>query len=126
MLHAVEHVAGGVLWANLHLLFWLSLVAFVTGWMSENHFATVPVALYGVALLMSGIASYILARILVAQHGRDSMLARALGQDFKASHRSSSTRPRLRWPLSIPGRRALSTWWLRSCGSFPTRGSSIS
>jgi uncharacterized membrane protein len=83
MLHAVQHVTGGVLWANLHLLFWLSLVPFVTGWMSENHFAAVPVALYGVVLLMSGVAYYILARILVAQHGQDSMLARAFGKDAK-------------------------------------------
>jgi uncharacterized membrane protein len=83
MLHAVQHVSGSVLWANLHLLFWLSLVPFVTGWMSENHFAALPVALYGVVLLMAGVAYYILARILVAQHGRDSMLARALGRDYK-------------------------------------------
>jgi uncharacterized membrane protein len=72
-----------VLWANLHLLFWLSLVPFVTGWMSENHFAAVPVALYGFVLLMSGVAYYILARILVARHGTESLLARALGRDFK-------------------------------------------
>jgi TMEM175 potassium channel family protein len=83
MLHAVQHVTGGVLWANLHLLFWLSLVPFVTDWMSENHFAAVPVAMYGVVLLMSGVAYYILARILVARHGPDSMLARAFGKDFK-------------------------------------------
>ena len=83
MLHAVQHVTGCVLWANLHLLFWLSLVPFVTGWMSENHFVAVPVALYGVVLLMSGVAYYILARILVAQHGQDSMLARAFGKDAK-------------------------------------------
>jgi uncharacterized membrane protein len=83
MLHAVQHVTGSVLWANLHLLFWLSLVPFVTGWMSENHFAAVPVAMYGVVLLMSGVAYYILARILVAQQGPDSMLARAFGKDVK-------------------------------------------
>ena len=83
MLHAVQHVTGSVLWANLHLLFWLSLVPFVTGWMSENHFAAVPVAMYGVVLLMSGVAYYILARILVAQHGPESMLARAFGKDVK-------------------------------------------
>ena len=83
MLHAVQHVTGSVLWANLHLLFWLSLVPFVTGWMSENHFAAVPVAMYGVVLLMAGVAYYILARILVAQHGRDSLLARAFGKDVK-------------------------------------------
>lgn len=83
MLHAVQHVTGSVLWANLHLLFWLSLVPFVTGWMSENHFAAVPVAMYGVVLFMSGVAYYILARILVAQHGPESMLARAFGKDVK-------------------------------------------
>ena len=83
MLHAVHHVNGRVLWANLHLLFWLSLVPFVTGWMSENHFAAVPVALYGVVLLMAGVAYYLLARSLVAQHGKDSALARALGKDVK-------------------------------------------
>jgi uncharacterized membrane protein len=68
---------------HLHLLFWLSLVPFVTGWMSENHFAAVPVALYGIVLFMSGVAYYVLARILVAHHGRDSSLARALGKDVK-------------------------------------------
>jgi len=83
MLHAVQHVTGGVLWANLHLLFWLSLVPFVTDWMSENHFAAVPVAVYGVVLLMSGVAYYILARVLIARHGPDSMLARAFGRDIK-------------------------------------------
>src|SRR6202043_2336519 len=83
MLHAVQHISGSVLWANLHLLFWLSLVPFVTGWMSENHFAAVPVALYGAVLFMSGVAYYVLARILVAHHGRDSALARALGKDVK-------------------------------------------
>src|ERR1022692_543577 len=83
MLHAVQHVTGSVLWANLHLLFWLSLVPFVTGWMSENHFAAVPVAMYGVVLLMSGVAYYILARILVAQHGPESILARAFGKGLQ-------------------------------------------
>ena len=83
MLYAVQHVSGGVLWANLHLLFWLSLVPFVTGWMSENHFAVVPVALYGLVLFMAGVAYYVLARVLVARHGKDSTLARALGKDVK-------------------------------------------
>jgi TMEM175 potassium channel family protein len=83
MLYAVQHVSGGVLWANLHLLFWLSLVPFVTGWMSENHFAAVPVALYGLVLFMAGVAYYVLARVLVARHGKDSTLARALGKDVK-------------------------------------------
>ncbi|MEO6403282.1 MAG: TMEM175 family protein, partial [Vicinamibacteria bacterium] len=83
MFHAASKVTGGILWANLHLLFWLSLVPFVTGWMGENHFATLPVALYGVALFMSGCAYYILARALAAHHGRDSKLSRALGKDVK-------------------------------------------
>jgi uncharacterized membrane protein len=74
----VEHVNGAVLWANLHLLFWLSLVPFVTGWMGENHFAAAPVALYGVVLLGSGFAYYIMVRLLLASHSHDSMLARAL------------------------------------------------
>ena len=83
LLHAVRHVNGHILWANLHLLFWLSLIPFVTGWMGENHFAAWPVALYGVVLLFAAIAYYILARALVAEHGRDSTLAKALGKDFK-------------------------------------------
>ena len=83
MLHAVEHIDGRALWANLHLLFWLSLIPFVTGWVNENHFAAVPVAMYGVVLCMSGVAYYILERTLIATHGRDSLLARAMGNDFK-------------------------------------------
>ena len=83
MLHACRTVNGPVLWANLHLLFWLSLIPFVTGWMGENHFDTAPVALYGAVLLMSGLAYYILARILTALHGPDSALAKAFGKDVK-------------------------------------------
>jgi len=83
LLHAASRVSGGILWANLHLLFWLSLVPFVTGWMGENHFAAIPVALYGFVLLMAGIAYFILARSLVRRHGQDSALAQALGKDFK-------------------------------------------
>ena len=83
MLQVVQHVNGRVLWANLHLLFWLSLVPFVTGWVNENHFAPVPVALYGVVLLMAGVSYYLLERVLIAHHGRDSALARALGKDLK-------------------------------------------
>ena len=83
LLHAVQHVNGRILWANLHLLFWLSLIPFVTGWMGENHFAALPVALYGVVLLFAAIAYFILARILISYHGRDSALAKALGRDFK-------------------------------------------
>jgi uncharacterized membrane protein len=79
----VEKVNGAVLWANLHLLFWLSLVPFVTAWMGENHFASAPVALYGVVLLGSGCAYYIMVRLLLGSHGDDSLLARAMGSDFK-------------------------------------------
>jgi uncharacterized membrane protein len=83
MLHAVENVNGRSLWANLHLLFWLSLIPFVTAWVNENHFDPLPVALYGVVLLMAGLAYYILVRTLIAHHGPDSALARAMGNDFK-------------------------------------------
>src|SRR5258706_10314740 len=79
MLHAAGRVNGRILWANLHLLFWLSLVPFVTGWMGENRFAALPVALYGTILLMAGVAYFILARTLAALHGRDSKLAMAIG-----------------------------------------------
>ena len=70
LLHAVDHVNGRILWANLHLLFWLSLVPFVTAWMGENHFERLPVAIYGVVLLAASIAYYILVRALIALHGR--------------------------------------------------------
>jgi uncharacterized membrane protein len=83
LLQAVRHVNGSVLWANLNLLFCLSLVPFVTGWMGENHFATLPVALYGIVLLCSAIAYFILTRVLIASHGKDSALAIALAEDFK-------------------------------------------
>lgn len=83
LLHAVHHVTGGVLWANLHLLFWLSLLPFVTGWMGENHFAALPTALYGFVLLMAGTAYWILAHRLIAGEGADSLLARAIGKDRK-------------------------------------------
>ena len=83
LLQAVKHVDGRVLWANLHLLFWLSLIPFVTGWVGENHFAARPVALYGVVLLFASIAYLILARVLVSLHGSDSVIAIALGRDFK-------------------------------------------
>ena len=83
MLHAASKVTGGILWANLHLLFWLSLVPFVTAWMGENHFAPAPVALYGVVLFMAACAYFILARALAGHHGADSAIARALGDDFK-------------------------------------------
>src|SRR5438067_7809704 len=83
MFHAVHHVNGATLWANLHLLFWLSLVPFVTGWMDENHFAAVTVAAYGIVLLGAACAYTILTLVLLASHGKDSPLAKALGKDFK-------------------------------------------
>ena len=83
LFQAVRKVDGRVLWANLHLLFWLSLILFVTGWMGENHFAAWPVALYGAVLFLAGFAYFILTRVLVACHGGDSPLASALGDDFK-------------------------------------------
>lgn len=83
LLQAIRHVDGRILWANSHLLFWLSLIPFVTGWMGENHFATWPVAAYGAVLLCAAIAYYILARMLIALHGRNSVIAAALGRDFK-------------------------------------------
>src|SRR2546423_461533 len=83
MLHAVSRVNGKVLWANLHLLFWLSLVPFVTGWMGENPFASVPTALYGVVMLASACAYTVLQNSLAPLHGRDSKLATAVGNDLK-------------------------------------------
>ena len=83
MLHAAEKVNGRILWANLHVLFWLSLIPFVTGWMGENHFTTLPVALYGTVLLMSGLAYTVLARELSRCHGKNSKLAVAIGKDYK-------------------------------------------
>jgi uncharacterized membrane protein len=83
MLHTLERVGGAILWANMHLLFWLSLIPFATGWISESHFARVPTALYGAALLMPAIAYYLLQTVIIRQQGRDGPLARAVGRDLK-------------------------------------------
>ncbi len=83
LLQAIEQVDGRVLWANMHLLFWLSLFPFATAWVGENRFAALPVAFYGVVLLLAAIAYFILSRVLIALHGRDSFLAEALGRDVK-------------------------------------------
>lgn len=83
LLHTIQKINGSILWANNHLLFWLSLVPFVTAWAGENHFSTLPVALYGVVLLMAGIAYYILTMTIIAVHGKDSVLSQAIGKDYK-------------------------------------------
>lgn len=83
LLHATKHVSGAILWANLHLLFWLSLLPFATGWMGENHVASLPTAAYGFVLLMAGVAYYLLQWAIIANQGRDSLLKAALGRDWK-------------------------------------------
>ena len=83
MMHAANKINANIMWANMHLLFWLSLIPFATGWMGENHFTTIPVVVYGIVLLMTGVAYYILARALVKLHGENSTLARAFGRDRK-------------------------------------------
>jgi len=83
MLQTAKGVHGGILWANLHLLFWLSLFPFATGWTGENHFAALPTAAYGAVLFMAAVAYYILQRTLIAHQGRDSLLAKAVGTDWK-------------------------------------------
>jgi TMEM175 potassium channel family protein len=109
LLQVVKHVNGPVLWANLHLLFWLSLIPFVTNWMGENHFAAWPVALYGTVLLFAAIAYFILTKVLISLHGADSMLATALGGDFKG--KISIVICLVAIPL------AFVNWWL-SCGLY--------
>ena len=83
MLHTCNQVTGPILWANLHLLFWLSLIPFATGWMGENHFATAPSALYGLVLLMAAIAYWTLQQLIISSQGSDSLLRRAVGSDWK-------------------------------------------
>ena len=83
LLHTAQHVSVGIMWANLHLLFWLSLIPFVTGWMGENHFAALPTSLYGVVLLMAALAYLILQRAIIALEGRGSSLEGAIGSDWK-------------------------------------------
>jgi uncharacterized membrane protein len=85
LFQASEHVNGRILWANLILLFWLSLTPFTTAWMGENHFAPVPVALYGMVLLLAGTAYFVLTRCLIAYHGRNSVLAKSIGRDWKGT-----------------------------------------
>jgi uncharacterized membrane protein len=84
LFQVTEQVSGGILWANLHLLFWLSLFPFTTAWMGENHLAAIPTAIYGFVLVMAGIAYYVLERAIIAKQGRESFLALAVGKDRKA------------------------------------------
>ena len=104
MFHVTQQVGGAVLWANLHLLFWLSLFPFVTGWMGENHFAPVPTALYGVVLFMAALAYAILQRIIIAGQGPGSLLAAAIGKDYKGK-----ASPVL-YAIGVPC--AFMAWWL--------------
>ncbi len=83
LFQATEQVSGGILWANLHLLFWLSLFPFTTGWMGENGLAAIPTAVYGFVLLMAAIAYVVLERAIIAKEGRDSLLAQAVGREWK-------------------------------------------
>lgn len=85
LFHAVKHVSGAMLWANLHLLFWLSLIPFATAWMGENHFAPLPMALYGVTLLMSALAWGLLQQMIIRKQGADSVVKKALGKDLKGN-----------------------------------------
>jgi uncharacterized membrane protein len=109
LLQAAQHVDGRVLWANVHLLFWLSLVPFTTAWMGESHFAAVPVAAYGMVLLLAACAYYVLARALIRRHGRESALATAIGDDRKG--RASV----VAYAVAIPA--AVVTPWL-SCALY--------
>ena len=117
MLQSLDHVSGGILWANLHLLFWLSLVPFVTAWMGENHFASVPTALYGLVLLLAAIAYLILQRTIIATQGRESLLAVAVGRDVKGKLSpalyiiaivATTINPRIAWALYV----AVALMWL--------------
>jgi uncharacterized membrane protein len=111
LLQAARQVNGRILWANIHLLFWLSLIPFVTAWMGENHFAAVPVALYGVVMLFSAIAYTILSVSLVSHHGQDSPLAIAMGRDYKGKISL------MLYTLAIP--LAFVNSWL-ACGMYAT------
>lgn len=100
LLQAARQVKGPILWANTHLLFWLSLLPFVTHWMGENHFAGLPVFFYGIVMLMAAVAYFILSRTLVAHHGSESTLAQAVGRDTKGL--ASLAAYALALPLAVP------------------------
>src|SRR5262249_6313793 len=117
MLHSVQHVGGGILWANLHLLFWLSLVPFVTAWMGENQFAAAPTAVYGLGMLFAALAYLILQRAIIAQQGGGSLLSEAVGRDFKGklspalyiiAIATTTITPRIAWAIYV----AVALIWL--------------
>jgi hypothetical protein len=98
MFHLVDRISGTILWANLHLLFWLSLVPFITGWMGENHFAPLPTAVYGVVLFMAGVAYYVLQGRIIALQGKGSKLREAVDRDLKGKFRVVTQRQGERHP----------------------------
>ena len=117
LLHRTSSVTGGILWANLDLLFWLSLFPFATGWVGENHFAKTPTIVYSVVLLLAAVAFYVLQSTIVAHEGRDSALAAALGRDGRERPHPSSTASASPSGSSWhPGPRSPSTSWWPSCG----------
>ena len=110
LLHATQRVNGVTLWANLHLLFWLSLVPFATAWMGENHFEPWPVAVYGIVLLLAGVAYFILTRVLIRLHGHGSALAASIGSDRKG--RISIAIFTVAIPLALVGRWLGGGWYV--------------
>ena len=123
LLHTVRSVSGAVLWSNLHLLFWLSLVPFVTGWMGENHFASLPVAMYGAVLMMSGVAYYLLTRSLVRSPWRGLGPGAGARQRFQGQGIGADLcRWPSRWRSSTAGSRSVSTSAWQHGGSFPIGG----
>jgi uncharacterized membrane protein len=111
LLHTVKKITGPILWANLHLLFWLSLVPFVTGWMGENHFGATPTAMYGVVMLMNAIAYTILQALIIASQGEDSLLKRAVGSTWKEKLSTAL------YVMAIPAA-FLSPWISQACFVF--------
>ena len=120
--HLVRHVTGAMLWANLNLLFWLSLVPFATGWMGQNHFTPVPTALYGVTLLMPALAFYGLQRVIIRTHGSEGALAQAIATTSKAKSRRPFMSPAFCSRLSMRASHAQSPLSSPCCGSSPTGG----
>jgi TMEM175 potassium channel family protein len=122
LLHATERVTGGILWANLHLLLWLSLIPFVTAWMRENHFASTPTALYGFVLLMEAVAYWVLQRVIIADQGDQSFCPVPSERTRKVNFRPQSMPPRSSSPFTMNGLLKRCTRWSLLCGSFQTAG----